>query len=56
MAVFTGQFQHTIDDKGRVSIPARVREELREGAYMTKGPDHCLFLYASEEWLSLIHI
>ena len=53
MVVFTGQFQHTIDDKGRLSIPARVREDLREGSYMTKGPDHCLFLYAADDWKAL---
>lgn len=48
--MFMGEYQHTIDSKGRVSIPARFREELGEHFVTTKGLDNCLFVYPMEEW------
>jgi len=59
--VFSGRFDHAIDDKGRVSIPARFREVLqREGLnslYITNfmyGEERCLALYPPSEWRKLI--
>ncbi len=53
MVMFTGEYQHTIDGKGRVSIPAKVRDDLGESFFLTKGPDRCLFVYTAEEWQRL---
>ncbi|MDL2288632.1 division/cell wall cluster transcriptional repressor MraZ [Oscillospiraceae bacterium OttesenSCG-928-F05] len=46
----TGDYRHTIDVKGRLSIPAKLREELGDVFYVTIGLDNCLFAYASEDW------
>ena len=48
-----GEYQHTIDAKGRVSFPARLREELGGEFVVTKGFDNCLSVYAMEEWKAL---
>ena len=45
---FLGQFQHNLDDKGRLMIPARFREMLDGGAYMTQGFDRCLMVMTGE--------
>lgn len=42
--MFLGQYRHTLDEKGRLTIPARFREELSGGAYLTQGFDHNLRL------------
>ncbi len=42
--MFLGQFQHNLDEKGRLMIPARFRELLEGGAYITQGFDHCLMV------------
>jgi MraZ protein len=42
--MFLGQYQHTLDDKGRLMIPARFRELLVGGAYITQGFDRCLMV------------
>jgi MraZ protein len=42
--MFLGQYQHTLDDKGRLMIPARFREVLDSGAYVTQGFDKCLMV------------
>ena len=42
--MFLGQFQHNLDDKGRLMIPARVRELLAAGAFITQGFDKCLMV------------
>ncbi len=48
--MFFGEYNHTIDTKGRVSIPAKYREQLGESFILTKGLDNCLFIYTLEEW------
>jgi MraZ protein len=48
--MFIGEHSHTIDNKGRLSIPAKYRESLSEGVVVTRGLDHCLFLYTRTEW------
>jgi len=48
--MFFGEFNHNIDDKGRMSIPARFREDLGDKFYITKGLDQCLFVFSNDEW------
>lgn len=48
--MFMGEFQHSIDDKGRVTIPAKFRDSLGTSFVVTRGLDHCLFVYPLEEW------
>jgi MraZ protein len=48
--MFSGEFEHTIDDKGRLTIPARFRDELTEGMFVTRGLDGCLFVYPPDSW------
>lgn len=45
--MFLGQFQHALDEKGRLTIPARFRELLDGGAYITQGLDQCLVVMTS---------
>ena len=51
--MFMGEYEHSVDSKGRLIIPARFREELGESFVMTKGLDGCLFVYSAEEWHKL---
>ena len=52
--MFMGEYNHTIDPKGRVIIPAKFREELGERFTIAKGMnDGCLFLYPAGEWQKL---
>ncbi|MDN5346805.1 MAG: transcriptional regulator MraZ [Clostridia bacterium] len=48
--MFMGEYQHSVDEKGRLTIPARFREELGERFILTKGLDNCLFGYPFSEW------
>lgn len=48
-----GEYQHTIDTKGRLFIPAKFRDELGDSFIATKGLDNCLFLYPQREWEAL---
>lgn len=48
--MFIGEYSHTIDDKGRLAIPAKFRALLKNGGVVTKGLDNCLFLYTKKEW------
>ncbi|MCB6366241.1 division/cell wall cluster transcriptional repressor MraZ [Intestinibacillus massiliensis] len=45
-----GEFRHTIDAKGRLFIPAKLRDELGEHFIITKGLDGCLFVYPEDGW------
>ena len=51
--MFIGEYQHSIDDKGRVMLPKKFQGELAEGAVVTRGIDTCLFLYSKKEWEKL---
>ena len=51
--MFYGEYQHSVDAKGRVIIPSKFRDELGEKFIITKGLDNCLFAYSSEEWTNL---
>lgn len=45
-----GEYQHSLDSKGRLTIPSRLRDDLGERFVVTKGLDSCLFVYPLEEW------
>ncbi len=47
-----GEFEHTLDAKGRVSMPAKLRKDMGDAFILTKGLDGCLFAFSSEEWLN----
>jgi len=51
--VFIGEYNHSIDIKGRLAIPAKFRAKIKKGAVVTRGLDNCLFLYTQEEWEKL---
>ena len=46
----TGEFQHALDNKGRIFIPARLREELGQAVFVTLSMDRCLSVYSKENW------
>lgn len=48
--MFIGEYQHSLDNKGRIIIPSKFREELGDTFIMTKGLDNCLFVYPKDEW------
>ncbi len=50
LPMFMGEYNHTIDSKGRIIIPARFRDELGEEFVITQGLDGCLFLYPQKDW------
>ena len=45
-----GEYEHTIDAKGRLSMPSKLRRDMGEAFIVTKGLDGCLFAFSSEEW------
>mgnify|MGYP003795095171 FL=1 len=51
--MFIGEYQHIIDDKSRIIMPSKFREDLGYNFIMTKGLDNCLFVYPKEEWTIL---
>lgn len=50
MSMYIGEYKHVLDEKGRVSMPAKFREDLGEVFYITKGMDDCLFVYDAAGW------
>ena len=48
--MFMGEYNHTIDAKGRLIVPSKFREALGDTFVVTKGLDGCLFVYDNEEW------
>jgi len=49
-----GEYHQKIDDKGRLTIPSKLRYELGESFIVTRGLDNCLFIYPKEEWNQVI--
>jgi len=45
-----GEFKHNLDSKNRVTVPAKLRMELGEKPVLTRGLDHCLFIYPNRDW------
>ena len=48
--MFMGEYNHTIDAKGRLIVPAKFREQLGEAFVITNGNDGCLNIYTNEDW------
>ena len=48
--MFMGEYHHSIDVKGRIIIPSKLRDDLGENFIVTRGLDGCLFLYPKKEW------
>ena len=47
-----GEYEHTIDAKGRISMPAKLRKDMGETFVLTKGLDGCLFAFSQNEWMN----
>lgn len=52
--MFMGEYNHSIDAKGRIIVPAKLRDELGEEFVVTQGLDGCLFVYPNNEWQSFV--
>jgi MraZ protein len=48
--VFTGEYRHSVDDKGRIAVPARFRAQLDDGAFVSKWVDGCLAIFPRSGW------
>lgn len=51
--MFLGEYQHSIDEKGRIIVPSKFRDSLGPQFVVTRGLDHCLFVYPKDEWAAL---
>ncbi len=50
--MFIGEYEHSVDAKGRLIMPAKLREDIGDKFVVTKGLDGCLFAYSQTEWLN----
>jgi MraZ protein len=48
--VFTGEYRHSVDDKGRLAVPARFRAQLDDGAFVSRWIDGCLAIFPKKGW------
>lgn len=48
--MFVGEYQHSVDDKGRIVVPSKVRDRLEDGLVVTKGQERCLFVFSMDRW------
>lgn len=53
--MFMGEYHHSIDEKGRIIIPSKIRYDLGENFIVTRGLDNCLFVYPKDEWVEIIN-
>ena len=51
--MFIGEYNHTVDEKGRLAIPGKFRVDFKTGAVVTKGLDNCLFIFTKKSWTEL---
>ena len=51
--MFMGEYNHTIDAKGRLIVPSKFREQLGSEFVATKGLDRCISVYTNEEWMNI---
>ena len=49
-----GKYKHSVDPKGRLFVPSKLREELGEAFYVTLGLDHCLSVYTEAGWQAIL--
>ncbi len=54
ISMLMGEFHHNIDEKGRIIIPSKLRDELGDKIIVTRGLDNCLFLYSEEQWKIIV--
>lgn len=52
--MFMGEYHHAIDEKGRLTLPSKIREQLGYDFVVTRGLDHCLFIYPRVDWQRII--
>lgn len=52
--MFMGEYHHNIDDKARIVLPSKFREELGDAFVVTRGLEGCLFVYSKEEWINIV--
>ena len=52
--MFMGEYHHSIDDKGRLTLPSKIREQLGYDFVVTRGLEQCLFVYPRVEWTRII--
>jgi MraZ protein len=48
--MFLGEYQYKVDAKGRVPLPPKYREKLKDGVVLTEGPERCIVAYSPAEW------
>ncbi|MFM2105075.1 MAG: protein MraZ protein [Chloroflexota bacterium] len=48
--MFTGEYRHSVDEKGRIAIPSRFRARLDDGAFVARWIDTCLAVFPRDEW------
>lgn len=53
--MFMGEYHHSIDEKGRIIIPSKIRIDLGDNFIVTRGLDNCLFIYPKDEWNEIIN-
>jgi MraZ protein len=53
--MFLGEYQHSVDTKGRLAVPARFRSKIERGAVLARGVDPCLYVYPLEAWEQKAH-
>lgn len=49
-----GEYHHNLDEKSRIIIPSKLRDELGETVIVTRGIENCLFVYSEKEWSSIV--
>lgn len=54
--MFLGEYEHTLDDKNRLTLPAKFREAFAGGAIVTRGMDGCLSVYTKDEWERFVNL
>ena len=54
ITMYIGEYHHSIDDKGRLIIPSKFRDELGERFIVTRGIENCLFVYSEESWTKIV--
>ena len=54
--MFLGEYTHSLDDKGRLTLPAKFRDQLAQGVTVTRGLDGCLFVFTYEDWKQFTEI
>ena len=54
MVMLMGEFHHNLDAKGRIIVPAKIREDLGDSIIVTRGIEDCLFIYSESEWTKVV--